>query len=155
MVGKENVALAHYTRMQQFLDEVVVLDGPESDIKNSPPCPATVSRLQREKELRIAVFADASKAFERVDPLWIIILLAAWGVSPWLIWIVSFLLTGRISIFRINGKLGGSIWMKCGIDMGAGASPLLFAIAMDPLLWSLRVIPQVALLSAYVDDLAA
>eukprot|EP00972_Heterocapsa_arctica_P047882 7062177-Heterocapsa_arctica.AAC.1 len=40
--------------------------------------------------------------------------------------------------------------------MGAGApSPLLFAIAMDPLLWSLRVIPQVALLSAYVDDLAA
>eukprot|EP00972_Heterocapsa_arctica_P113804 16439183-Heterocapsa_arctica.AAC.1 len=33
--------------------------------------------------------------------------------------------------------------MKCGIDMGAGASPLLFAIAMDPLLWSLRAIPQV------------
>eukprot|EP00972_Heterocapsa_arctica_P024024 3540290-Heterocapsa_arctica.AAC.1 len=26
---------------------------------------------------------------------------------------------------------------------------------MYPLLWSLRVIPQVALLSAYVDDLAA
>eukprot|EP00972_Heterocapsa_arctica_P083148 12253565-Heterocapsa_arctica.AAC.1 len=26
---------------------------------------------------------------------------------------------------------------------------------MDPLLWCLRVIPQVALLSAYVDDLAA
>eukprot|EP00972_Heterocapsa_arctica_P063899 9427830-Heterocapsa_arctica.AAC.1 len=26
---------------------------------------------------------------------------------------------------------------------------------MDPLLWSLRAIPQVALLSAYVDDLAA
>eukprot|EP00972_Heterocapsa_arctica_P034840 5128943-Heterocapsa_arctica.AAC.2 len=71
-------------------------------------------------------------------------ILAAWGVSPWLIWIVSFLLTGRISRFRINGKWGGFIRMKCGIDMGAGASPLLFAIAMDPLLWGLRVIPQVA-----------
>eukprot|EP00972_Heterocapsa_arctica_P011184 1639292-Heterocapsa_arctica.AAC.1 len=45
--------------------------------------------------------------------------------------------------------------MKCGIDMGAGASPLLFAIAMDPLLSSLRVIPEIASLSAYVDDLAA
>eukprot|EP00972_Heterocapsa_arctica_P084377 12429483-Heterocapsa_arctica.AAC.1 len=82
-------------------------------------------------------------------------ILAAWGVSPWLIWIVSVLFTGRISRFRINGKWGGSTKMKCGIDMGAGASPLLFAIAMYPLLWSLRAIPQVALLSAYVDDLAA
>eukprot|EP00972_Heterocapsa_arctica_P109120 16069090-Heterocapsa_arctica.AAC.1 len=90
-----------------------------------------------------------------MDPLWIILILAAWGVSPWLIWTVSFLITGRISRFRINGIWGGSIRTKCGIYMGAGASPLLFAIAMDPLLWCLRVIPQVALLSAYVDDLAA
>eukprot|EP00972_Heterocapsa_arctica_P009368 1379062-Heterocapsa_arctica.AAC.1 len=105
-VGKENEALAHYSRMHHFLDEGVVLDGPESDTKNSPHCPAQKYNTQGKQELRIAVFADASKAFERVDPFWIIMILAAWGVSPWLIWIVSFLPTGRISRFRINGKWG-------------------------------------------------
>eukprot|EP00972_Heterocapsa_arctica_P016006 2359756-Heterocapsa_arctica.AAC.1 len=143
MVGKGNEALAHYSRMQHFLDERIVLEGPESDSKNSPHCPAqNQGNPKGKQELRIAVFADAIKAFEKVDPLWIIMILAAWGVSPWLIWIVSFLITGRISRFRINGKWGVSIRMKCGIDVGAGASPLLFAIAMDPLLWCLRVIPQ-------------
>eukprot|EP00972_Heterocapsa_arctica_P045269 6682971-Heterocapsa_arctica.AAC.1 len=65
MVGKENEALAHYTRMQHFLDEGVVLAGSESDQVGSPPCPAKKATLSRDRELRIAVFADASKAFER------------------------------------------------------------------------------------------
>eukprot|EP00972_Heterocapsa_arctica_P044030 6501080-Heterocapsa_arctica.AAC.1 len=75
--------------MQHFLDEGVVLEGPESDSKNSPLCPAQNQTESRGKQqFIIVVFADASKAFERVDPLWIIMILGAWGVSPWLIWIV-------------------------------------------------------------------
>eukprot|EP00972_Heterocapsa_arctica_P113131 16435515-Heterocapsa_arctica.AAC.1 len=54
MLGKGNEALAHYSIMQHFLDEGVVLDGPESDVKNSPHCPAKCSSVQRDKESRIA-----------------------------------------------------------------------------------------------------
>eukprot|EP00972_Heterocapsa_arctica_P006774 990186-Heterocapsa_arctica.AAC.1 len=65
--------------MQHFLDEGIVLEAPESDSKNFPHCPAQNQVNPKGKqELIIAVFADASKAFERVDPLWIIMILAAW-----------------------------------------------------------------------------
>ena len=41
-------------------------------------------------DLRITLFADIEKAFERVDPIWVLKILAAWGIDSWVYIIRSF-----------------------------------------------------------------
>ena len=45
--------------------------------------------------------------------------------------------------------------MQAGIDMEAGASPFLFAMAMDPMLRRIGAVRSVDITSAFVDDTTA
>ena len=53
-------------------------------------------------DLRITLFADIEKAFERVDPMWVLKILAAWGIDSWAYIIIAALLTERVSILKIK-----------------------------------------------------
>ena len=40
--------------------------------------------------------------------------------------------------------------MATGLDIGSGLSPILFALAVDPLLWMVQALPGVDMLAAYM-----
>ena len=95
---------------------------------------------------------DLSKAFERINPYWILQILSA-RKAPW--WIIMY--TRHILLFRrcrhkVQGKLLPSKMIVTGVDMGRSFSVLLFCVAMDPVLTYLNRIPGMLAVQGYVDD---
>ena len=78
----------------------------------------------------MALLADLSKAFERVNP---------------------FLFHRRVS-HKVQGRLLPSRTIMQGVDMGRSFSVYLFCLAMDPLFTYLNRIPGVISVQGYIDD---
>ena len=95
---------------------------------------------------------DLSKAFERVNPYWILHLLRIRGAPRWVMVYAKFALFQRKVIHKVQGRLLPSRTIRQGVDMGRSFSVYLFCFAMDPLFHYLNRIPGVISVQAYVDD---
>ena len=98
------------------------------------------------------LLADLSKAFERVNPYWILALLRIRKAPVWLIAYTKFVLFHRRVTHKVQGRLLPSRTLRQGVDMGRSFSVYLFCLAMDPLFTYLNQIPGVLAVQGYVDD---
>ncbi len=105
--------------------------------------------------LRLVSLSDFNKAFERVSPSWIMVLLCAWGVPLWLSALAAFFLYDRIVHLSVRGWVGPGRRVFSGVDIGGNASSGLYCLGLDPLLWLLALLPDLQQIEAYMDDLAA
>ena len=80
--------------------------------------------------------------------------LEVYGVPWWVIHLVVLLVRPRDLRFKFGRRLGGSVRAICGLDMGGGLSPLLFQLAIDPLLFVLCTVPGLDVVQGYADDLS-
>ena len=99
-----------------------------------------------------SLLADLSKAFERVNPHWIIRLLRIKRAPKWVITYTRFILFNRRVTHKVQGRLLPSRTILQRVDMGRSFSVFLFCFAMDPLFHYLNRIPNVLAVEAYVDD---
>ena len=99
-----------------------------------------------------ALLADLSKAFERVNPYWILELLRIRQAPRWLVAYTKFILFNRRVTHKVQGTLLPSRVILQGVDMGRSFSVYLFCLAMDPLFVYLNRIPGVITVQGYVDD---
>ena len=99
-----------------------------------------------------SLLADLSKAFERVNPHWILKLLRIKRAPKWVITYAKFILFHRRVTHKVQGRLLPSRTILQGVDMGRSFSVFLFCFAMDPLFHYLNRIPSVLAVEAYVDD---
>ena len=98
------------------------------------------------------LLADLSKAFERVNPYWILALLRIRKAPGWLIAYTKFVLFHRRVTHKVQGRLLPSRTLRQGVDMGRSFSVYLFCLAMDPLFTYLNQISGVLAVQGYVDD---
>ena len=88
-----------------------------------------------------ALLVDLSKAFERVNPYWILYILQMRGAPTWVCNYAKYvLLQGRLLLPRA---------VHLGLDMGRSFSVFLFCLAMDPIYHYLNKIPQVLSVQEY------
>ena len=99
-----------------------------------------------------SLLADLSKAFERVNPHWILRLLRMKRSPRWVITYTKFILFNRRVTHKVQGRLLPSRTILQGVDMGRSFSVFLFCFAMDPIFHYLNRIPSVLAVEAYVDD---
>ena len=99
-----------------------------------------------------ALFADLSKAFERINAHWILHILRIRQCSPWVLQFARYLLFGRRIRHKVQGRLLPARNVHSGVDMGRSTSVYLFCLAMDPIFVALNQIPQVIVVAGYVDD---
>ena len=95
---------------------------------------------------------DLSKAFERVNPYWLLQILSACRAPLWVIAYTRHILLFRRCRHKVQGRLLPSRMIVTGVDMGRSFSVLLFCIAMDPILTYLNRIPGMITVQGYVDD---
>ena len=98
------------------------------------------------------LLTDFVKAFELVNPDWIMRVLQVRKAPLWLVAYVRYLLYGRLVVPKIHGALMSALKVLVGVDMGSALSPLLFCLALDPLLARLNHIPRILGVRAYMDD---
>ena len=77
---------------------------------------------------------DLSKAFERINPFWLLKILRLRGAPTWVIRYAQHILFGRSIRHKIRGRLLPPRFVKTGVDMGRAFSVFLFCIGMDPVL---------------------
>ena len=106
-----------------------------------------IQNLLDSSKATCSLLADLSKAFERVNPHWILRLLRIKRAPKWVITYTWFILFNR----RV-GRLLPSRTILQGVDMGRSFSVFLFCFAMGPLFHYLNQIPRVLAVEAYVDD---
>ncbi len=99
-----------------------------------------------------SLLADLSKAFERVNPHWILQLLRIKRAPKWVIIYTKFILFNRRVTHKVQGRLLPSRAVLQGVGMGRSFSVILFCFAMDPLFHYLNRIPRVLSVQACVDD---
>lgn len=100
----------------------------------------------------LALFLDLAKAFERINPNWILSILYLVQAPLWVINVFRRLLHGRYIQHKIQGYLMPPRLVFSGVDMGRSSSVFLFCLAMDPILVALNSIPRIRLVSGYIDD---
>ena len=99
-----------------------------------------------------ALFADLSKAFERVNAHWILHILRIRQCTPWVLQLARYLLFGRRIRHKVQGRLLPARNVHSGVDMGRSTSVYFFCLAMDPIFVALNQIPRVFVVAGYVDD---
>ena len=100
-----------------------------------------------------AILIDLSKAFERVNPHWILRLLRIKRAPQWIVAYARFVLFGRRVMHKVQGRLLRSRRaILQGVDMGRSFSVYLFCLAIDPVFHYLNRIPGVICVQGYVDD---
>ena len=114
-----------------------------------------VRPAQCENALRTVSLSDFNKAFERVSPGWIMMVLCAWGVPNWLAALAAMFLYDRLVHLFVSGWVGPGRRVHTGVDMGGNASSTMYCLGIDPLLWLLPLLPDVQQVEAFMDDLAA
>ena len=108
--------------------------------------------LDSQDNTHCVLLSDLAKAFERVNPHWIIHVLAARGVAFWIINYCRHILFGRKVLHKIGSTFRPSLPINIGVDMGRAFSVLLFCIAMDPWYHHVNRIPDVIVNKGYMDD---
>ena len=101
-----------------------------------------------------ALFADQSKAFERLSLAWYAKVLAGWGLPQWIQRGLLALVVGRAVQALVGGRPGPLRHLSRSIGMGGTASPLGWNMAYDPIVVGLGAALGVGC-PTFVDDLAA
>ena len=91
------------------------------------------------------LLSDLAKAFERVNPHWIMHVLFALRVPYWVIVYCRHILFGRKVLHKIGARFRPPLSLRTGVDMGRAFSVLLFCIAMDPWYHHVHKIPRVCI----------
>ena len=123
-----------------------------SYFKEPPKAVSCIQQILDGDKAASVLLADLSKAFERVNPYWILKLLRIKGAPVWLIAYAKFVLFHRRVTHKVQGRLLPSRTLRQGVDMGRSFSVYLFCLAMDPLFTYLNQIPGVLSVQGYVDD---
>ena len=113
---------------------------------------AAVQQILDSDTAAAAILIDLSKAFERVNPHWILRLLRIKRAPQWIVTYARFVLFGRRVTHKVQGRLLPSRAILQGVDMGRSFSVYLFCLAMDPVFHYLNEIPGVISVQGYVDD---
>jgi hypothetical protein len=100
------------------------------------------------------LFADQSKAFERLAWGWIAAVLERWRLPAWLRRGLLGLVVGRRVASRLPDGVVVVRIILCGVGMGGPASPLLWMVSYDPVVFGVARAAGVPT-PTYVDDLAA
>ena len=98
------------------------------------------------------LLSNLAKAFERVNPHWIMHVLFHLKVPYWVIVYCRHILFGRKALHKIGAYFRPPIALRTGVDMGRAFSVLLFCIAMDPWYHHVHSIPRVCINAGYMDD---
>ena len=108
--------------------------------------------LNNTQEPGCVLLSDLAKAFERVNPHWIMHVLFHLKVPYWVIIYCRHILFGRKALHKIGAYFRPPIALRTGVDMGRAFSVLLFCIAMDPWYHHVHAIPRVCVNAGYMDD---
>ena len=145
--GSNSAHLMHHTAHLLHPSQTVM-----SYFKEPQRAVAEIQRILDGNFPACALLADLSKAFERVNPYWILHLLRIRGAPRWVMVYAKFALFQRKVMHKVQGRLLPSRTIRQGVDMGRSFSVYLFCFAMDPLFHYLNRIPGVISVQAYVDD---
>lgn len=111
---------------------------------------------------KVVISIDAEKAFDRVEWSYLFAILTKCGIGKNFISWVLLLYTLPCASIITNNKRSGYLFLNRGCRLGCPLSPLLFALAIEPLSIFLRTSPGVGgiirgraelKLSLYTDDL--
>ena len=92
-----------------------------------------IAYLERMQQPGIMLFLDFEKAFDRLDRPWIERCMAATGFGPGLQRWVRLLHSGTTASVAMNGWQTRSFPVSSGVFQGSPLSPLLYALACQPL----------------------
>ena len=109
---------------------------------------------QRIRRVPACLFADQSKAFERLSHAWLHKVLRKWGLPKWMITGLMAITAGRAVRAKHGEKLTEPRGLARSVGMGGPHSPLCWAIGYDPIVEGLEKAARCDT-PTYVDDLAA
>ena len=92
-----------------------------------------VQSILDSEQASFALQADLAKAFERLNPHWILRLMRIKRALRWVIRYAEFVLFDRRVAHKVQGRLLPSKVLLQGDDVGRSFSVFLFCMAMDPL----------------------
>ena len=98
------------------------------------------------------LLSDLAKAFEQVNPHWIMHVLFLRGAPSWVLSYCRHILFGRRVLHKIRSSFRPPLALHNGVDMGRAFSVLLFCVAMDPWYHHVHKIPRVLANRGYMDD---
>jgi len=130
-------ALAH--RLKPFLPSIIspeqtgFVPGREM-VDNALLLKLLYERHQEGDNLGLALFLDFKSAFDMVDHDYLIDTLCAFGFGPWFIKAIKTLLREHKARIEINDALGQPFEWTRGVFQGCPIAPLLFIIALEPLI---------------------
>ena len=149
LIGPEQTFAVKGRSIQDNLDLIrEILEGIEDDIEAA------------------LISLDQSKAFDRVDHRFLAIVLETAGFKPEFRRWISMMYHNRQAVLQVNGRRSRVFAIECSVRQGRPLSPLLYVLALEPLLRRLRdektnpvlrgvpfAGPLMARVSAFTDDI--
>ena len=105
-------------------------------------CQMVIDYLAINHDSAYLVMLDQEKAFDRVDPTYLLDVLRAYKIPEYLINWVSIIYSLVPTKLCINGQVTESILLKSGVRQGCPLSPLLFVLSIEPLANLIREHPE-------------